>query len=129
MQYPKMLYMGNTTKYQHAIANDAEHEEELLKQGFIEFDQLEVPDQGSGSVGESIPKVYTSSDALELAKVEHERNQLEAEVERLNAVIERGSAENIALKEQLAALSGLGDPVQEPEPQAQKLKTTRTKAE
>lgn len=109
MKYPKMLYKGNTAKYKHAIAQDAEHEEELISQGHVGFDQLEAPECSSGSVSESTPKVNIAGDALELAKITHERDQLKVEVERLNAVIERGSAENITLKQQLDPLSSVAD--------------------
>lgn len=124
MQYPKMLYKGNITKYQHAIAQDAEHEDALIDQGFVEFDRLETHDHDSGSVGESTPKKQISSGALELAEVKHERDQLKKEVERLNAVIERGSAENIALQKRIDELSAPAE-----EPAKPKATPTRTKAE
>lgn len=109
MQYPKMLYKGNTAKYKHAIAQDIEREEYLIECGYVGFDQLEVPERSSESAGGSAPKADITGDALELAKITHERDQLKAEVERLNAVIERGSAENIALKQQLDSLSSVAD--------------------
>lgn len=130
MQYPKMLYKGNTAKYQHIIAKDDEHEEELKDQGYVDFGQLKAPKPTiPNNLTPSTPVGQASVDSQEFAKITHERDQLKAEVERLNAVIERGSAENIALKEQLGALSSSDDPNLDLEPQAQKPKTTRAKAE
>ena len=41
MNYPKMLYMGNLAKYQTVIADDEDHEFELIKQGWCEYHNLE----------------------------------------------------------------------------------------
>lgn len=52
MQYPKMLYKGNKEKYQTVIANDEDHESELVEQGWCEYGELpEYEPRSSGSVG------------------------------------------------------------------------------
>ena len=40
-EHPKMLYMGNQEKYQTVIANDEDHESELVEQGWCEYHNLE----------------------------------------------------------------------------------------
>ena len=39
--YPKMLYKGNQEKYQTIIADDEDHESELVEQGWCEYQDLE----------------------------------------------------------------------------------------
>lgn len=52
MQYPKMLYKGDQEKYQTVIANDEDHESELVEQGWCEYGELpEYEPRSSGSVG------------------------------------------------------------------------------
>ncbi len=51
MQYPKMLYKGNQDKYQTEIANDEDHESELVEQGWREYGELPENPFASGSVG------------------------------------------------------------------------------
>ena len=46
MQYPKMLYKGNKEKYQTVIANDEDHESELVEQGWREYGELPEWEQG-----------------------------------------------------------------------------------
>ena len=46
MQYPKMLYKGNQDKYQTEIANDEDHESELVEQGWCEYGELPEWEQG-----------------------------------------------------------------------------------
>ena len=41
MNHPKMLYKGNQEKYQTVIANDEDHESELVEQGWCEYHNLE----------------------------------------------------------------------------------------
>lgn len=130
MNYPKMLYKGNTEKYQHIIAQDADHEAELVESGYVNFDQLEYPKTiDSGSVGESTQNAVIAVEqfdavAEKLVGVEQERDQLKTEVERLNSVIKRGSAENIALHKRIEELTAPEEPTEPVKP-----KTTRTKAE
>ena len=45
-QYPKMLYKGNQEKYQTVIANDEDHESELVEQGWREYGELPEWEQG-----------------------------------------------------------------------------------
>ena len=52
MDYPKMLYKGNQEKYQTVIADDEDHESELVEQGWCEYGGLpEYSSFASGSVG------------------------------------------------------------------------------
>ena len=46
MNYPKMLYKGNQEKYQTSIANDEDHESELVEQGWREYGELPEWEQG-----------------------------------------------------------------------------------
>ena len=47
-----MLYKGNKEKYQTVIANDEDHESELVEQGWREYGELpEYEPRSSGSVG------------------------------------------------------------------------------
>ena len=41
MNYPKMLYMGNLATYQTVIADDEDHESELIEHGWCEYQDLE----------------------------------------------------------------------------------------
>lgn len=51
MNYPKMLYKGNQEKYQTVIADDEDHESELVEQGWCEYGELpEYSSFASGSV-------------------------------------------------------------------------------
>lgn len=51
-EYPKMLYKGNQEKYQTVIADDEDHESELVEQGWCEYGELpECNHFASGSVG------------------------------------------------------------------------------
>ena len=45
-EYPKMLYKGNKEKYQTEIANDEDHESELVEQGWCEYGELPEWEQG-----------------------------------------------------------------------------------
>lgn len=46
MNYPKMLYKGNQDKYQTVIANDEDHESELVERGWLEYGELPEWEQG-----------------------------------------------------------------------------------
>lgn len=112
MEYPKMLYTGDTKHYQHIIADDAEHEAKLKEQGYADYADLEVW-TGLGSVNSSgsgllsiDPKLDELSEKvvnleLQLNVAQTERDENIAEVARLNSVIEAGRAENIALQAKL----------------------------
>ena len=98
MQYPKMLYKGNQEKYQTVIADDEDHEAELVADGWANYDEL--PKASSGPNPKNIVEnslIPTEQfDALASKVVE-----LEEENAQLKEVIEKGSAENSELRKKL----------------------------
>ena len=98
MQYPKMLYKGNQEKYQTVIADDEDHEAELIADGWANYGEL--PETISKPNPEGIIEnslIPTEQfDALALKVVE-----LEEENAQLKEVIEKGSAENAELRKKL----------------------------
>lgn len=46
MQYPKMLYKGNQEEYQTAIADDENHEAELVADDWVNYGELPELEQG-----------------------------------------------------------------------------------
>ncbi|MDN5621785.1 MAG: hypothetical protein L0G96_01520 [Acinetobacter sp.] len=84
MQYSKMLYKGNKEKYQTVIANDEDHESELVEQGWREYGELpEYEPRSSGSVGSGaisdrtlIPVEQFDALALKVAELEQENAEL-----------------------------------------------------
>ena len=108
MQYPKMLYKGDQESYQTVIADDEDHESELVEQGWREYDELpEYEPRSSGSVGSSaisdhtlIPIEQFDALALKVAELEEENAQLKE-------VIEKGSTENKSLQDQVGELQDL----------------------
>lgn len=117
MEYPKMLYTGDTKHYQHIIADDAEHEAKLKDQGYADYADLEVWTGNSGAVissGGGLSLNTTKLDEfskkvvdleLQLSVAQTERDENIAEVARLNSVIERGSTENAELRKQIEELT------------------------
>ena len=105
MQYPKMLYKGDQENYQTVIADDEDHESELVEQGWREYGELpEYEPRSSGSVGSGaisdrtlIPVEQFDALALKVAELEEENAQLKE-------VIEKGSAKNKGLQDQIAVL-------------------------
>ena len=103
-----MLYKDNKEKYQTVIANDEDHESELVEQGWREYGELpEYEPRSSGSVGSSaisdhtlIPVEQFDALALKVAELEEENAQLKE-------VIEKGSAENKGLQDQVGELQDL----------------------
>ena len=96
-----MLYKGNQKEYQTVIADDEDHEAELLSDDWIRYGDL--PEQGENQyTGEA-----HSIDSAALVPVERfnavaqKLADTEAEVERLNQVIVAGSAENAELRKQI----------------------------
>ena len=83
MQYPKMLYKGNQEKYQTVIADDEDHEAELIADGWANYGELsEYEPRSSGSVGSSAISDHTlipveQFDALALKVVELEQENAE----------------------------------------------------
>lgn len=138
MNYPKMLYKGDTKHYQQIIANDEEHESLLKEDGYVDFADLEVWTglAGSGSVGGVLtgklptdPKLDELSKKvvdleLQLSVAQTERDENITEVERLNGIIERGKAENIELRQRIEQLTAPADSTPESKP-----KTAKPKAE
>lgn len=110
MNYPKMLYKGNQEKYQTVIADDEDHEVELVEQGWLEYGEL--PEREQGMEDPYVEGVKSSM--LEVGEFQynsevevHSQTKLKletanTEIERLNQIIAVGSAENADLREQLA---------------------------
>ena len=101
MQYPKMLYKGDQENYQTVIADDEDHEAELLADDWIRYGDL--PEQGENQyTGEAhsidsaalVPVEQFDALALKVAELEEENAQLKE-------VIEKGSAENAELRKKL----------------------------
>ena len=84
MQYPKMLYKGDQENYQAIIADDEDHESELVEQGWREYGELpEYEPRSSGSVGSGtisdrtlIPVEQFDALALKVAELEQENAEL-----------------------------------------------------
>ena len=84
MQYPKMLYKGDQENYQTVIADDEDHESELVEQGWREYGELpEYEPRSSGSVGSGaisdrtlIPVEQFDALALKVAELEQENAEL-----------------------------------------------------
>ena len=83
MQYPKMLYKGNQEKYQTVIADDEDHEAELLADDWIRYGDL--PEQGENQyTGEAhsidsaalVPVEQFDALALKVAELEQENAEL-----------------------------------------------------
>lgn len=80
MNYPKMLYKGNQENYQTVVADDEDHESELVEQGWCEYGELEeCSPLTSGVVGDGT--------ALDRALIPVE--QFDALVEKLAATEEQ----------------------------------------
>lgn len=94
-EYPKMLYKGNKVNYEYSTANDAEHEDELKDQGFLDYADLgDEPEPVLHSTGES----ESDSTAEKLSEALDE-------IDRLNQIIDDGAVENAELRAQLEALN------------------------
>ena len=108
MQYPKMLYKGDQENYQTVIAYKEDHEAELIADGWADYGELpEYEPRSSGSVGSGtisdrtlIPVEQFDALALKVAELEEENAQLKE-------VIEKGSAENKGLQDQVGELQDL----------------------
>ena len=82
--YPKMLYKGDQENYQTVIADDEDHESELVEQGWREYGELpEYEPRSSGSVGSGaisdrtlIPVEQFDALALKVAELEQENAEL-----------------------------------------------------
>lgn len=83
MQYPKMLYKGNQEEYQTVIADDEDHEAELIADGWSQYGDL--PEQSENQhIGEAysidsaalIPVEQFDALALKVAELEQENAEL-----------------------------------------------------
>ena len=83
MQYPKMLYKGDQENYQTVIANDEDHEAELVADGWIQYGDL--PEQSENKhIGEAysvdsttlVPVEQFDALALKVAELEQENAEL-----------------------------------------------------
>ena len=107
MNYPKMLYKGNKVNYKYSTANDAEHEDELKDQGFVDYADLgdepkldQFADIGRIQTGGNIdPDVMSLK--IENNKLLEQLSEHEAEIDRLNQIIDAGAIENAELRAQL----------------------------
>ncbi len=116
MNYPKMLYKGNQEKYQTVIADDEDHESELVDQGWLEYGELPEREQGMEdphmeSVKSSILEVGEFQYNSEVEAHSQTKLKLETantEIERLNQIIAVGRAENADLREQLTFFQNEG---------------------
>ena len=102
-----MLYKGNQENYQTAIADDENHEAELVADNWVEYSDL--PEQ---SENQHISEAH-SIDSAALVPVEQfdalasKVAELEEENAQLKEVIEKGSAENKGLQDQVGELQDL----------------------
>lgn len=83
MQYPKMLYKGNQEEYQTAIADDENHEAELVADNWVEYSDL--PEQSENQhIGEAysidsaalVPVEQFDALALKVTELEQENAEL-----------------------------------------------------
>ena len=102
-----MLYKGNQEKYQTVIANDEDHEAELIADGWSQYgdlpEQSEIQHIGEAYLTDSaalIPVEQFDALASKVAELEEENAQLKE-------VIEKGSAENKGLQDQIGELQDL----------------------
>ena len=107
MQYPKMLYKGDQENYQTVIADDEDHEAELLADDWSQYGDL--PEQSENqytgeahSIDSAVLTPVEQFDALALKVAE-----LEEENAQLKEVIENGSAESKGLQDQIGELQDL----------------------
>lgn len=80
MQYPKMLYKGNQEKYQTVIADDEDHEAELIADGWANYGELpetiSKPNPEGIIENSLIPTEQFDALALKVAELEQENAEL-----------------------------------------------------
>jgi len=129
MNYPKMFYKGTQQNYQHIIADTLAQEENLLEQGWVEYAELPKtepdtsPKYASASAGSGMGRRAMDQDNMvegfisteqfdaisaTLTKTEDLLQQSNAEIVRLNQIIDAGSAENAELRERLTFFQNEG---------------------
>lgn len=103
MNYPKMLYKGNQEKYQTIIADDEDHEAELVADGWANYGELPEREQGveGGSIGENTSDSSSFVPVEQFDALAEKLVELEEENTHLKEVIEKGSAENAELRKKL----------------------------
>lgn len=103
MNYPKMLYKGNQEKYQTTIADDEDHEAELVADGWVNYGELPEREQGveGGSVGENTSDSSSFVPVEQFDALASKVVELKEENVQLKEVIEKGSAENSELRKKL----------------------------
>ena len=83
MQYPKMLYKGDQENYQTIIADDEDHEAELIADDWVQYGDL--PEQSENQhIGEAhsidsaalVPVEQFDALALKVAELEQENAEL-----------------------------------------------------
>lgn len=115
MNYPKMLYKGNQEKYQTVIADDGDHEAELVADGWANYDELpehelNIADGVSTGAGAASGGAFDSSSLVPVEQFDALASkvvELEEENAQLKEVIEKGSAENKGLQDQVSELQDL----------------------
>lgn len=100
MNYPRMLYKGNQEKYQTVIADDEDHEAELIADGWVNYGELPEREQG-GSIGENTGDSSSFVPVEQFDALASKVAELEEENAQLKEVIEKGSAENAELRKKL----------------------------
>ena len=102
--YPKMLYKGDQENYQTVIADDEDHEAELIADGWANYGELSEtiskPNPEGIIENSLIPTEQFDALVLKVAELEEENAQLKE-------VIEKGSAENKGLQDQVGELQDL----------------------
>lgn len=103
MNYPRMLYKGNQEKYQTIIADDEDHEAELVADGWVNYGELPEREQGveGGSIGENTGDSSSFVPVEQFDALASKVVELEEENIQLKEVIEKGSAENSELRKKL----------------------------
>ncbi len=125
-EFPKMMFIGKTTKHQHFIAENAVQEESLRESGYVDFAELgdEQSNVAGGGVqiGDTTSAVGTTVSAEQFDQVSETLEQTELQLSVAQNERDQFKAENDDLKAQLhqaledkAQLQGVIDSFQ-PEP-------------
>ena len=103
MQYPKMLYKGDQENYQTIIADNEDHEAELVADGWVNYGELPEREQGveGSSIGENTGDSSSFVPVEQFDALASKVVELEEENAQLKEVIENGSAENAELRKKL----------------------------
>lgn len=104
MQYPKMLYKGNQEEYQTVIADDEDHEAELVADGWTNYGELPEREPGKADpyIGDrAAGSIDGTSVAEQNKELQEQLEESKAEIARLKEVIEKGSTENAELRKKL----------------------------